>query len=1146
VASAESQKKTGDQRVLIRSSFSGVLVYRASDFPALRKSVFQILRRSQRCLPLRTLFSMSPRLHVSAHASELLQQLRNALAQAQRESVAVATGVPKKIPVLVAHAQLGDWLQTRLARELGLSMGFDFPQPAAFFRRQLGNGEAAACFAEASAFWSREQLAWHLLSRIDPVARRLGHDAHQPVEPRTRFAFARLLAATFDRYARQRPDWPARWTRNQAVSETDDEAWQRELWRDVAEAAPLHPAQLLQDLARSASDRTAPPIFAVLTDSIDPFTLQALAALAAAGRTVSLHVLLPSLGFLGDVARRKSMLARAAAPTDETEREGTHPLIVSLGQEAVGTFLLLGQVTPDYAEWPEPTYANEVDDVSLLATLQADIRSDVLPAGAPRGHGKADTRREWDSRDRSLTVHSCHSPRRELEVLRDELLRAFQDLRDLKPEDVLIAVPDLDVYASLAEGVLKSGAQPLPVRLTAIAAREANPVAAGVLALLDLSLGQGGASELIELLNLPALQRKLDITGDAAAAGQLASLIRNSGLTSDADVTQRSWPDDTGTWRFALDRLIAGKWFGPIDAADDAVGNALFPVAAELHGDEELQARFLSWITEVAVQLEHWRSHAPAREWSRRLIRAADTLFYSDELDDHAAAFRRLLGQLAMVDADTPLDAATLKDWLEAQLENATSLRTSVGGEILFGRLEQLHGLPCRVLAILGLQHGAFPRSGVRPPWDLLARAPRRWDNDPRTHDRQLFLDSVLAPADRLILTAANRSVRSGHDGPLSACVEELLRVAGETFRGAANIVVAHRVQPFAADYFAAENSQRSYDASAAQIATDLRRPRDESAPPFFSVTHLDVAPLTDPVVLTLEELIGFWKNPAKAWLRRMQVELPRDERDDSELDQSPLVMNPLEEYGLGREIVERVVAGAGLARVAARRSADRVLPPGAIGRLVWSDRHRNLLPLGEALRLERRATAQLPVSLDLGGVRLTGSVEWIPAQGRTFSFHVGDIQSPKQAIAAFITMLTAAVQRGEPTGARVLGRDVNPAENLATYSATIARPLLETLIAGWIAGRSRPLCFAPRTSREIADKLAKTANADDALQKGRREWLEGAYGGPGGEGAEPPAAFAWRDADAFAAPFDEDWLTWARGVAAPLQEWWNTLGVPA
>jgi exonuclease V gamma subunit len=126
-----------------------------------------------------------------------------------------------------------------------------------------------------------------------------------------------------------------------------------------------------------------------------------------------------------------------------------------------------------------------------------------------------------------------------------------------------------------------------------------------------------------------------------------------------------------------------------------------------------------------------------------------------------------------------------------------------MGGEILLGRLDQLHGLPCRVLAILGLQDGAFPRAARRPAWDLLAYQPERFDSDPRIQDRQWFLDSLLAPKDRLILSAANRSLRTAHDGPLSSVIEELVRVAADTVRPtdgwdtlAEQLVVRHRIQP--------------------------------------------------------------------------------------------------------------------------------------------------------------------------------------------------------------------------------------------------------------------------------------------------------------------------------------------------------------
>ena len=73
-------------------------------------------------------------------------------------------------------------------------------------------------------------------------------------------------------------------------------------------------------------------------------------------------------------------------------------------------------------------------------------------------------------------------------MLRDELLRAFAELPGLLPEDVVVAVTDFDAYAPLAEAILRSDPHPLPVRLTAIPAREANPIAVALLALLRLSL----------------------------------------------------------------------------------------------------------------------------------------------------------------------------------------------------------------------------------------------------------------------------------------------------------------------------------------------------------------------------------------------------------------------------------------------------------------------------------------------------------------------------------------------------------------------------------------------------------------------------------------------------------------------------------
>jgi exodeoxyribonuclease V gamma subunit len=1104
-------------------------------------------------------------LHLSARPEELLALLRPRLAAARAAVLAGSPGVPRPVPVLVPSPQLSEWLQARLARDLGLSMGFEFLAPSAWFGRPAATDPATTTLADAHAAWSPDRLRWRLLPHLDAAAVHLGHDATHPLGPRDRFAFARLLAHQFDHYARHRPDWPAAWdrlppSRPPGAAPAEDEAWQRELWRVVATApdSPPHPALLLAQLARTAPRAADParPLFVLGTDLVDPLLLRSLQALVHQGYEVSLFLLLPSLGYLGDLSRRAALRPTPEEMADPTTASG-HPLLASLGQLAAGVFRLLETVSPDYAAWPDDpaAAAPPPDSAPLLPRLQSDIRLQRPPPGPPLDPAAADARPLWLPDDHSLRVHSCHSPRRELEVLRDELRRAFAELPGLRPEDVLVAVTDFDRYAPLADGVLRAGAAPLPVRLTAIAAREANPVAVALLALLRLASGRHAASEVIDLLALSAVQQRLGIAGDADLGAQLADTIRQSGLTHGLDAGDRPDHTATGTWRTALDRHLAGLWFGPEPVARDATGALVHPLAGDLHHHDAVVQRFLAWLAALAGHLSEWEGDAPARTWADRLARAIDDLLACEPLDDHAAALRRQLGELTAVAADTTLDDGAVCDWLEARLENATSLRTSMGGEILFGRLDQIHGLPCRVLALLGLEDGAFPRAARRPAWDLLAHDPRPWDPDPRRQDRQWFLDCLLAPTDRLILSAANRSLRTPHDGPLSSCVEELLRTAAATVRPAdgappvaAALVIRHRLQPFAADYFLPGGDlPRSYAAAAAGIAAGFAAGGAAAPAPFFSGEAAPgPAPLQPPSSLTLADLLRFWRDPARAWLRALQIEMPGDEDDDASLDDAPLALAGLTAFTVRRAaLASRLPAADSPEAVTRERlAADRALPPGLVGTLVWERSTHEIAPLAGALGgLLPGAT---PLAVDLapaGHPRLTGEVLLRDAAAptpRVLVYRPGRYEKrPVHQLDALLATLAAALQLDRPVGALVLGIDQPAPRELPPLAPPAARALLQALLAGFEAGQLRPLGYAPETSAALATALAR--GDPDPLARAEACWHREAFRQqPAGEGHSPAAQLAWRENDPFAPPHAADWQRWATAIAAPLQAWWD------
>ena len=120
----------------------------------------------------------------------------------------------------------------------------------------------------------------------------------------------------------------------------------------------------------------------------------------------------------------------------------------------------------------------------LLGQLQNDIL-DLRPL--------AETRSTWPAvdpaRDHSLRFHIAHSAQREVEVLHDQLLAAFNADPTLRPRDVIVMVPDIDAYAPHIQAVfgLIDGRDPrfIPFSIADQGTRHHDPLVGALGKLLD-------------------------------------------------------------------------------------------------------------------------------------------------------------------------------------------------------------------------------------------------------------------------------------------------------------------------------------------------------------------------------------------------------------------------------------------------------------------------------------------------------------------------------------------------------------------------------------------------------------------------------------------------------------------------------------
>ena len=1052
------------------------------------------------------------------------------------------------VPVLMPSLPLVDRTKAVLARRHGVAMGVRFLLPGDFIEHLT----RMAGLDPVHPSWHSQGLAWRLLPLLTAMVAEGRTPRLQAAcrDARARLALAGEVALRFHQYLHYRPEMIAAWDLGgtwDALPESagGHEDWQRDLWRRLSEELAQHanPAVRLRNLVArlQAGDGVLPASVEVLvTGPLPPTILPLLRALAARTR-VCLRALLPSTEYLGDIRAARAQL-RAGQAVDPAW-EG-HPLLSHLGKQAIDSFRSFEDALvtegQEYNVIPLPASRGD----TLLARLQADIRAARQP-----GDGNTATALEAD---RSIRVHRCHSARREVEVLRDELLDAFHDLPGLAASDVLILAPDLDIYGPLAEAILLEGDPPLPLRLAERRLDRSDPLVQGLRALLHLASGRAPLSEGLALLELPAVAASLESTG--ADPDMLAHRLRAAGITWGLDAAHRQALNagglGTGTWRAGLDRLLAGLWLGGAHDATDAGRAPALPVSGDLGGDPAAMSGALDWLDGLLRQLAAWQDEASPGQWAERLDQALDqVLAAADGRFDSSAAID-IVDQLRAVERDhactVPLEASAVADWLDQAAQDEIRAVSRVGGGIAMGGFRPMRALPCRVLAVMGLHDSAFPRRARAPAWDLLAAAPRSGDRDPVREDRQLFLDALLAAGDRVILTATARNIRSNKKEPLSACVDELLRVAAATAGGPPDpqehpgqgLIQDHPLQPFNADCF--RGSRTSFDRGQLDIARAFQQ-RQEVVAPFHAGT-IDPPDEVQSADLELHGLIRVLKDPWSAWLDSLKVELPQTADDPFALDREP-VATPA---GLNRWQIQREVIDAELdARTAflmERLAADRLLPYGSLGAAMGGESVR----AAEALvRCAVREAGGRPQPRRLvyreGHRHVAGNVTVTVTADR--SRHVlimpAELRKRPQHRLDVWIRATFAAACGLRCDTLVVSRDGEDArvDCMPPIATERARAAFDLLLRLYREARRRPLPFGPKTSFAIYD-AGRRCKDDEA--PARKAW-EQQPKGPPGEGDSASAQLAWRDRDPFAEETFDEWRGLAAAVFSPLETWFAT-----
>lgn len=1043
--------------------------------------------------------------------------------------------------ILVQSTGMAQWLQMTLSQKFGIAANIDFPLPASFiwdmFVRVLPEIPKESAFNKQSMSWKLMTLLPQLLEREDFTL--LRHYLTDDSDKRKLFQLSSKAADLFDQYLVYRPDWLAQWETGHLVEGLGEaQAWQAPLWKALVEYTHQlgqprwHRANLYQRFIETLeSATTCPPglpsrVFICGISALPPVYLQALQAL---GKHIEIHLLFtnPCRYYWGDIKdpaylaklltrqRRHSFEDRELPLFRDSENAGQ--LFNSDGEQDVGNPLLAswGKLGRDYIYLLSGLESSQELDAFVDVTpdnLLHNIQSDILElenravAGVNiEEFSRSDNKRPLDPLDSSITFHVCHSPQREVEVLHDRLLAMLEEDPTLTPRDIIVMVADIDSYSPFIQAVFGSAPADryLPYAISDRRARQSHPVLEAFISLLSLPDSRFVSEDVLALLDVPVLAARFDITEEGLR--YLRQWVNESGIRwgiDDDNVRELELPA-TGqhTWRFGLTRMLLGY------AMESAQGEW----QSVLPYDESsgLIAELVGHLASLLMQLNIWRrglaQERPLEEWlpvCRDMLNA----FFLPDAETEAAMtlieqqWQAIIAEGLGAQYGDAVPLSLLRDELAQRLDQERISQRFLAGPVNICTLMPMRSIPFKVVCLLGMNDGVYPRQLAPLGFDLMSQKPKRGDRSRRDDDRYLFLEALISAQQKLYISYIGRSIQDNSERFPSVLVQELIDYIGQSHylpgdealncdeseaRVKAHLTCLHTRMPFDPQNYQ-PGERQSYAREWLPAASQAGKAHSEFVQPL---------PFTLPETVPLETLQRFWAHPVRAFFQmRLQVNF---RTEDSEIpDTEPFILEGLSRYQINQQLLNALVEQDDAERLFRRFRAAGDLPYGAFGEIFWETQCQEMQQLADRVIVCRQPGQSMEIDLACNGVQITG---WLPqVQPDGLLRWRPSLLSVAQGMQLWLEHLVYCASGGNGESRLFLRKDGE--WRFPPLAAEQALHYLSQLIEGYREGMSAPLLVLPESGGAWLKTCYDAQNDamlddDSTLQKARTKFLQ-AYEG--------------------------------------------------
>jgi exodeoxyribonuclease V gamma subunit len=798
----------------------------------------------------------------------------------------------KKKSIVVQSDGMARWLTLKAVSDTGAFANFDFVSPDGFLRN----------FAEehfgitADSIYNKKNAEWVLYSQLrniktGPVWKYIGENDARA------FRFSRTLADLFEQYFVYRPKMIDCWQRGKTISQDSDELWQFEIFRKLDETTNTNGfAQLFNKKCEEASLNDIYPDELILF-GISIMNRYQLDMFRNLSRLFPIHLfaMSPSQEFY-----QKSKQTGAFLNPEENEGE----FDTFFGRFCAASLDFLSFSVDNFTN--ETDFFEDPEGETLLSFIQKDILHD---SEEPENAGFDD----------SVKIISCRDKMREIEVLKDNLLELFNKDADLKPEDVAVMAPKINDYVPYITAVFGGTDSKdktfVPWVISDRTFSSESRIASTFLEILRLGKSDFEKSKVFSIFRSPFVCAKFNT--DGKVVDDIEKLVSESGVRWGLDAKSRGEECEgtaQNTWDFGLSRIIM-SFVMPFSENGECF-EGILPMESASKEDFDNMSGFISFVKELFRYSREFFSYekSPA-EFKNLLESALDSFFLCNSCDSNAREELRYIRSVIDDFAETAsgqniekLSFDALMQYLEDELGRERSGRGFLSAKVNFCSLKPLRALPFKVIYLVGMGDGEFPRSENRYSFDLTQKKSMKENNAPlprsvRDNDKYLFVEAIVSARQQLFISyeAKDLSEDSKKRRRAALPVQILEKyIEKKTTVTAEKQETKYPVQPFSEEYFKG-GEFKTFSKKDFEIAKVLAGETHESEKAMFHVeqnaSNLEAEQVSEQKtgicesaeteVVDLEKLVSFCKDPIKFHLTKtLKIALPDDskEKGDEEL----------------------------------------------------------------------------------------------------------------------------------------------------------------------------------------------------------------------------------------------------------------------